>query len=242
MRFSIIILSIFIFPFQVFSQFENTGFGLAVNYSYPHSTNYIYPHSIGPLPGWDKAQSAFAYHIDIHTFYKINQKFSIKTGLGFIKNKFLLNLDLKFSDQVTIKRGFDGNVNSENLPNKVKYFTSLNYISLPIGINYKINSKWEIGVGIQNNFLLSAYDYSYWKYKSGKIDSKFNEKRFRNDDYANFVMSAYIETKYRFNFLHFPLSANMQMGYGISNYFSEKIPGTLRPVTMNIGLAAKFKN
>ncbi len=196
------------------------------------STSFIFGQSLFIGGNLGLNLSKLDYNSDIISDgYDINFKKGIKAGLFIeypITNQFIISTELNYS-----MRGAEHKSNGVFWPLNYKFITKMDYLEIPITLQYRIplemNIKPKIFAGAEAAFLLQAKTEYY---ENDILQKEVNSNSQSNEYGIVFGIGA------EYNLSTNKIIFDIRYYYGISNIDKNESPGTTnKTISFNIGYA-----
>ena len=139
---------------------SKTNHNLGLSFS-PINT-FIYSKNIFSSSDWD-AMGKFGYHIGLQYYYRINNHFSLLTGIGYshFQSEYKLADFSNLNDNSIVRVDIDGDTYyAYYTQTDIDEWNGLSFIDVPIGVNYNSNEKglgFTLQAGINLSFMTSSY-------------------------------------------------------------------------------------
>ncbi|HJX71138.1 MAG TPA: outer membrane beta-barrel protein [Bacteroidales bacterium] len=178
----------------------------------------IYSKNIFSSSDWD-ANGRFGYHFSLHFNHKLNNHFSLSTGIGFSKYQSEYRLtDFNNENINTIERvdKDDDEYFAYYTGTNIDEWNCLSFIDIPIGVNYRSTEKG-LGIAVQAGFNLSFMVSSFFEADgNATIKGYYPEYRVILYDIPEYGFTENpVDTTSDWNLNQFNLSAFVSLGVQI---------------------------
>lgn len=235
MHYKVIQLALLIIiPTSLSAQKYKLSFEQKANYSiYNFSTSLPYS-----IPGRD-LKPRVGFESGIRFFYTPKEKVTYYIGIGFNKYNYTSGkFEVRTSDQILPRPGFlEPKREPGTAPSEIKLNYSYNYLSIPLGVQYKIKKRLIVGAGFKVLRKLSVYGYSKYYYTdSWKAKSNYDKKTFDNEGYSPWAINLDTEVGYILPVLKYNITWKAAFEYALSDYIGNEYRHlNLFPYTFSMG-------
>ncbi len=183
--------------------------------------------NISSMPGFEKQKALTDFYFGMGTFIKINDKWALTPEFKPLSPRGARGV-LPINDYSTVLT-------------EPKYDLELNYIDVPVMVQYKVMPKLFVSIGPQFSFITSANQVSEGKLASGNtVDIVESFK----SDFEPFYFSIPVEVGYHLSTARDGkgLDIKLRYNFGITEMISNSTYGSSKGSTFQVFLSFPFVN